>query len=114
MRQPYLDFFKYSNGQLGFSVQKKIYQSLGGTEKYNDKVWQSLGDTVGWRKDGKWLYYKNISFDKTATKQNLKAHLPVAFGYEGGWFLLGLGGLGGGQGWVEVFSRLHTCISSAH
>jgi serine/threonine-protein kinase len=76
----------HSNGQLGFSVQKKIYQSLGGTKKYDDKVWQSLCDTVGWRKDGKWLYYTNISFDKTATKQDLKAHLPVAFGYEGGGF----------------------------
>lgn len=31
------------------------------------------------------LYYKNITFNKTATKQNLKGHLPVAFGYEGGW-----------------------------
>ena len=101
---------KYSNGQFGFSVQKKIYQSFGGTKKYNDKIWQSFGDTVGWRREGKWLYYKNITFNKTATKEYLKGHLPVAFGYEGGWFLLGLGGLGGGQGWVEVFCRLHACI----
>ena len=46
---------KYSNGQFGFSVQKKIYQSFGGTKKYNDKIWQSFGDTVGWRREGKWL-----------------------------------------------------------
>jgi serine/threonine protein kinase len=60
------------------------------------------------------LYYKNITFNKTATKQHLKGHLPVAFGYDGGWFLLGLGGLGGGQGWVEVFCRLQDCILSVH
>jgi len=101
---------KYSNGQFGFSVQKKIYQSLGGTKKYDDKIWQSFGDTVGWRKEGKWSYYKNITFSKTATKQHLKGHLPVAFGYDEGWFLLGLGGLGGGHGWVEVFCRLQDCI----
>jgi len=104
----------YSDGRFGFSVQKKIYQRLGGTKKYDDKIWQSFGDAVGWRKEGKWLYYKNITFDKTTTKEHPTGHLPVAFGYEEGWFLLGLGGLGGGQGWVEVFCRLHACTLSAH
>jgi hypothetical protein len=33
---------KYSNGRFGFSVQKRIYQSLGGTTKYDEKVWESL------------------------------------------------------------------------
>ena len=98
-------WIKYSQGQFGFSVQKKIYQSLGGTKKYDDKIWKSFGDTVGWRKEERWLYYKNITFDQTVSK----GHLPVAFGYEGGWFLLGLGGFAGGQGWVEVFCRLHNC-----
>jgi eukaryotic-like serine/threonine-protein kinase len=96
---------KSSNGRFGFSAQKNIYQGLGGTKKYDDKIWQSFGDTVGWRQEDRWLYYKNITFDNTATT----GHLPVAFGYEGGWFLLGLGDLGGGIGWVELFSRLHAC-----
>jgi hypothetical protein len=74
----------YSDGRFGFSVQKKIYQRLGGTKKYDDKIWQSFGDTVGWRKEGKSLYYKNITFDKTTTKEHPTGHLPVAFGYEGG------------------------------
>jgi hypothetical protein len=30
---------KYSNGRFGFSVQKQIYQSLGGTSEYNKKIW---------------------------------------------------------------------------
>ncbi|MDE5083079.1 MAG: GUN4 domain-containing protein [Trichodesmium sp. St18_bin1] len=29
---------KYSNGKCGFSVQKQIYQSLGGTKEYKEKV----------------------------------------------------------------------------
>ena len=60
------------------------------------------------------IVVKNITFDKTTTKEHPTGHLPVAFGYEGGSFLLGLGGLGGGQGWVEVFCRLHACILSEH
>ncbi|NEP82753.1 MAG: hypothetical protein F6K39_34175 [Okeania sp. SIO3B3] len=40
---------KYSNGKFGFSVQKQIYQSLGGTKEYNGRVWKAFRDKVGWR-----------------------------------------------------------------
>ena len=33
---------KYSGGKFGFSVQKQIYQDLGGTKDYDKKVWKSL------------------------------------------------------------------------
>ncbi|MDB9340466.1 MULTISPECIES: serine/threonine-protein kinase [Cyanophyceae] len=64
---------KYSNGRFGFSVQKRIYQSLGGTREYNSKIWQAFGDKVGWYKGGSWLYYTDITFDIKAPE----AHLPV-------------------------------------
>ncbi|MCU0545982.1 MAG: GUN4 domain-containing protein [Oscillatoriaceae cyanobacterium Prado104] len=35
---------KYSNGRFGFSVQKRIYQSLGGTKEYNREVWLAFSD----------------------------------------------------------------------
>ena len=63
---------KYSNGRFGFSVQKRIYQSLGGTRNYDEKVWEAFADRVGWRVNGDWLYYNDLKF-------NLKAnygHLP--------------------------------------
>ena len=69
---------KYSNGRFGFSVQKRIYQSLGGTRNYDEKIWKAFGDKVGWRKRGNWFYYKDISFDMTAPE----AHLPWLWG---GW-----------------------------
>ncbi|GGA20503.1 GUN4 domain-containing protein [Okeania sp. KiyG1] len=47
---------KYSNGKFGFSVQKKIYQSLGGTRKYDKKVFEAFGNKVGWCQGGEWLY----------------------------------------------------------
>ncbi|BAZ29837.1 serine/threonine kinase [Cylindrospermum sp. NIES-4074] len=63
---------KYSNGRFGFSVQKRIYQSLGGTREYDREIWEAFGDAVGWRKGGNWLYYEDITFDIKAPP----AHLP--------------------------------------
>jgi hypothetical protein len=63
---------KYSDGRFGFSVQKRIYQSLGGTREYKTDIWEKFGDKVGWRKRGKWLYYRDITFDKKAPE----GHLP--------------------------------------
>ncbi|MBO3461236.1 GUN4 domain-containing protein [Aetokthonos hydrillicola CCALA 1050] len=37
-----------SKGYFGFSVQKNIYQSLGGTSKYDEKVWKDFVNRVGW------------------------------------------------------------------
>ena len=75
---------KYSDGRFGFSVQKRIYQGLGGTREYNSEIWQKFGDKVGWRKVGwrkrpSWLYYTDITFDKKAPE----GHLPV-------WRLVGV------------------------
>jgi uncharacterized caspase-like protein len=64
---------KYSNGRFGFSVQKRIYQSLGGTSKYDEKVWRAFGDRIGWRKNNEWLYYNDLTFSEKAPE----AHLPV-------------------------------------
>jgi hypothetical protein len=63
---------KYSDGKFGFSVQKRIYQGLGGTREHNQDIWEKFGDNVGWRKGGDWLYYKDITFDKKAPA----GHLP--------------------------------------
>ncbi|TAG50594.1 MAG: serine/threonine protein kinase [Oscillatoriales cyanobacterium] len=63
---------KYSNGRFGFSVQKRIYQSLGGTSSHDSEVWQKFGDKVGWRKNNEWLYYKDLTFSEKVPV----AHLP--------------------------------------
>jgi len=82
---------KYSDGRFGFSVQKRIYQGLGGTRSYDEKIWKAFGDKVGWRKDhwlDGWLYYKDITYDKKAPE----GHLPIIgdrFNIWGGWRLFG-------------------------
>jgi hypothetical protein len=45
----------YSDGELGFSVQQDIYQSLGGTSEYNHAIWERFADQVGWRIEGDWI-----------------------------------------------------------
>ena len=66
----------YSNGRFGFSVQKQIYQGLGGTRGYNEGIWQAWGDRVGWRVAGNWLSYSQLTFDINAPQ----GHLPAAGG----------------------------------
>jgi uncharacterized caspase-like protein len=79
---------KYSNGRFGFSVQKRIYESLGGTREYDEEISEAFGDRVGWRVNNTWLYYNELKF---YTQQ--RGHLPVGWGYwVGEW---------GGWGWFE-------------
>jgi hypothetical protein len=56
----------YSQGKFGFSVQREIYRSLGGTKNFNENVWNNFIDRVGWRGD--------ITFDLKAPG----GHLPNA------------------------------------
>jgi len=53
---------KYSNGRFGFSVQKRIYESLGGSREYDQKIWEAFGDRVGWRVNNTWLNYNEVKF----------------------------------------------------
>ena len=46
---------KYSGDRFGFSVQKQIYESLGGTSgKISHQAWNNFGDKVGWREKRIW------------------------------------------------------------
>ena len=75
---------KYSDGRFGFSVQKRIYQSLGGTKEHNDKVWNGFGEAIGWKqKGGKelWVLYSPLAYNNAALLPT--GHLPT--GNEGMW-----------------------------
>ncbi|MGB7712623.1 MAG: serine/threonine-protein kinase, partial [Microcoleus sp.] len=90
---------QHSNGRFGFSVQKRIYQSLGGTREYDEKVWEAFGDKVGWRKNNSWLYYKDLTFSERAPE----AHFPVPVADSGG-VVLCLGWLWD-TGWDSLLSH---------
>ncbi len=79
---------KYSNGKLGLSVQKEIYQERGG-------IWKKFGDTVGWREQGGWKSYEELNWKSPTAPNAPQGHLPVSWreATRGGWF----------------FSRAETC-----
>jgi predicted NACHT family NTPase len=55
---------QYSQGHFGFSAQKQIYVECGATLDGNypgDRIWEAFGDRVGWRENGDWLLYSDIS-----------------------------------------------------
>jgi hypothetical protein len=62
---------KYSDGRFGFSVQKRIWESVG-------KDYKKFGERVGWRKGWwmwrDWIEYQNVTFDTTAPP---RGHLPA-------------------------------------
>ena len=94
-------WIKYSDGRFGFSVQKRIYQGLGGMREWNYKIWEEFEDKVGWskfeegwRKKIGWFDYKDIAFDKKPPE----GHLPAG----GLW-------VGVGANWSDFLSRVETC-----
>jgi hypothetical protein len=96
---------KYSNGRFGFSVQKRIWESVGGKSgKYYDyEILKKFGDRVGWLKlENKWLGLKKkeqwLGIDVAIF--DLKApqgHLPFLRGRQ---FQCGV---------RSLFSRVETC-----
>ncbi|HEY9709311.1 MAG TPA: GUN4 domain-containing protein [Oculatellaceae cyanobacterium] len=63
----------YSNGRFGFSVQKCIWESVGGKDNPDWKTYERFGDRLGWRRKSTWLPYSNL----TLTKNAPEGHLPV-------------------------------------
>ncbi len=106
---------KYSNYKFGFSVQKKIYQSLGGTKEYNREVSYEFGKKVGWYINERWeiVNYEKISDEKGKIVVPCEGHLPQSILVVADT-VTNLSGLSGVDlvGWgsvVVLFSRAATC-----
>ncbi|MGK7873312.1 MAG: GUN4 domain-containing protein [Xenococcaceae cyanobacterium] len=85
-----------SNGHFGFSVQKRILESIDGRV---DDIENRFSDFVGWRKQGSWVKCSDLTFDLSAPK----GHLPST-----------KVGVGRFYGFVDgviacVVSRLNSC-----
>ena len=70
-------WLEYSNNKFGFSIQKKVYQGLGGTMSYSPSTWDSFSEHIGWRKSGNLLPVASFTFDISAPE----GHLPSYLGY---------------------------------
>jgi hypothetical protein len=93
-----------SGGQFGFSVQLAIYKQTGNQiGDYNRQAWQRFGDAVGWRVNGDWKTYSNLTWSTNAPSSAPKGHLPgmtdtVRDLVVGGWV-----------GWQSLAPRLVNC-----
>lgn len=64
---------QYSHSYFGFSVQQSIWNEIGGQVDYETE--KRLGDRLGWRKEGNWLNYDQLTFKLSPTTP--MGHLPV-------------------------------------
>ena len=91
---------KYSNGRFGFSVQKRIWESVGGKPgKYDYETYKKFGEKVGWYVNlGRRLERNhNLTFSLKAPVGHLPEGIHLATGL---WFE---------SGWECLFSRVESC-----
>ncbi|BDI20005.1 hypothetical protein ANSO36C_58070 [Nostoc cf. commune SO-36] len=64
---------QYSYGYFGFSIQQTIWSEMGGQVDYETE--KRLGDRLGWRKEGNWLNYEQLTFK--LSPMTPMGHLPA-------------------------------------
>lgn len=73
----------HSKGRFGFSQQKPIWQEVGGNETHKFggheamKIYQQLGERVGWHDYAGWITYDNLNF----TLEAPVGHFPIPYGF---------------------------------
>ncbi|MEO1671161.1 MAG: GUN4 domain-containing protein [Cyanobacteria bacterium J06631_2] len=67
-------WLRYSDGKFGFSVQREIYESLGGTADFEWEIWELFGDRIGWRINGRWINEEDIIYQLMNAPPG---HLPI-------------------------------------
>lgn len=77
-----------SRGRFGFSIQKQVWDSVGGQPNADWETYCRFGDRVGWRINGNWLN-NTIAFDPMGSI----GHLPICSRFSGLF-------------WVRVISSL--------
>ena len=77
-------WLNYSAMRFGFSVQREIYNSLGGTREYVDLVWFNFCEQVGWCSRFKWGIWVCVSYSDLSWSLNApRGHLPVVLSLRG-------------------------------
>lgn len=97
-------WLKYSNGRFGFSIQKRIWESVGGKSGKYDEIGKRLGNCVGWYVNNQWLSYTDLTFSLDAPE----GHIPIIGGQD-----IPLSWFDSTSDYVKVapilFSRIESC-----
>jgi len=75
-------WMKYSKGRFGFSVQKQIWESVGGHQYADYDIRERFGDKLGWRREEQWLV--NLD-DAILWEKPRLGELPVWWHYTWGF-----------------------------
>jgi len=71
-------WIKYSDGHFGFSVQKRIWESVGGKPgQHNYKIYKKFCYRVGWRVEGEWITDWEMAFHQNS-QHSQQGHFPKA------------------------------------
>lgn len=94
-------WLKYSNGRFGFSVQKRLFEDVGGKPGVDDyKTYYRFGERVGWLVENCWLSETNLIFTLDAPS----GHLPLTP------FLILIRGIRSRKSYfLDFFHRIETC-----
>jgi hypothetical protein len=71
-------WIKYSQSRFGFSIQRRIWKSLGSGINWESE--RILSEQLGWRINGQWIKYESLDFSLGAPP----GHLPAVSGWIGG------------------------------
>jgi uncharacterized protein YjbI with pentapeptide repeats len=71
----------YSLEHFGFTAQADVWKEYGNIETKANL--QKMGDCLGWRQDGRWLWYKKMRFSLNAPKGHLPARIYDKWNGEG-------------------------------
>jgi len=75
-------WMEYSEGKFGIKGQARIYRELGGTEHYNEKVWDDYARSVGWLWENGITEIQSVNYNSTEVKD---FYLPILLYYYGVW-----------------------------
>jgi hypothetical protein len=82
-------WLEYSEKKFGFSIQKEIYESLGGTQEFDGEIRDKFGKETGWRvyQNDNYFWRRSDKFVYNYEKAP-KGHLPSCLwaGLEDDWF----------------------------
>ena len=71
-------WIKYSDGHFGFSVQKRIWESVGGKPgQHNYKIYKKFCYRVGWSVEGEWITDWEMAFHQNS-QHSQQGHFPKA------------------------------------
>jgi uncharacterized protein YjbI with pentapeptide repeats len=71
----------YSLEHFGFTAQAHVWKEYANLETKSNL--QKMGNCLGWRQDGRWLWYKKMNFSLNAPKGHLPARIYDKWNGEG-------------------------------